>query len=52
MRRAAMIHTQVLSLFNLLNLTTAIDNRREIMKKKRALKEQQTRTLAPIETVS
>ena len=37
--QAAMIHTQVRSPLDLLTLTAAVDNRREIMKLQRALKE-------------
>lgn len=37
--QAAMIHTQVLSPLDLLTLTATVDNRREIMKLQRALKE-------------
>ena len=37
--QAAMIHTQVLSPLDLLTLTATVDNRREIMKLQRTLKE-------------
>ncbi len=38
--QAAMIHTQVLSPLDLLTLTATVDNRREIMKLQRALKDE------------
>ena len=37
--QAAMIHTQVLSPLDLLTLTATVDNRREIIKLQRALKD-------------